>query len=85
MTQGTLVMVKIGRTADGGTLRASDLYSSVEWAINHIVTRGRQGKSVINFSMSTGKLNSKLTATAFISICILICYQVRINVCGLIF
>ena len=81
MTQGTLVMVKIGRTADG-EMRQSDLYNSVEWAIDHIVTRGRQGKSVINLSL----FSRKLTAKAFISICILICYQARIvNFCGLIF
>jgi hypothetical protein len=80
MTQGTLVMVKMSRTADGG-IRSSDVYYSVEWAINDIVTRGRQGKSVINLSITA----SKLTATAFISICILICYQPRmVDFCGLI-
>jgi hypothetical protein len=62
MTQGTLVMVKIGKTGDGGGMLASDGFKAVEWTINDIIGKKRQGRSVINFSMGAGKL----TATAFI-------------------
>ena len=55
-------MVKLGISMQNGGIKTSDCLNAVGFAINHIFTEKRQGKSVINYS--TG--HRKLTATSFI-------------------
>ena len=62
MTRGTLVVVKVGVTSESNLVGNSDCWNAVAFAINHIISENRQGKSVINFSLG----ESKLTATSFI-------------------
>ena len=62
MTQGTLVMVKVSKTGYDGGMLVSDGIGAVEWTISDIISKKRQGRSVINLSMAS----RKLTATAFI-------------------
>jgi hypothetical protein len=50
MTRGTLVAIKTSRK--DGNIRSGDVFIAFGWAIDDIAERKRQGKSVINISLS---------------------------------
>jgi hypothetical protein len=53
MIQGTLVAVEVNEL-----LSAGDLFAAFGWAIDDIVANKRQGRSVINLSLSSKYVNN---------------------------